>query len=140
METVLIVTLVLGTLAFVGWPLVRPAVSPRSQGKKELEALESEKEVVYAALKDLELDHRMGKIDAKDYGELKDRYRLKALTLLEQIDRTTQKRGLVDEQVMDAIDNHRGEARFCAQCGTPRGAGDHFCRICGAELAAIVTS
>jgi len=140
METVLIVTLVLGTLAFIGWPLLHPAASPRSQGKKELEALESEKEVVYAALKDLELDYRMGKIDAKDYGELKDRYRLKALTLLEEIDRTTQKRGLVDEQVTDATNNHCGEARFCARCGTPRGDGDHFCRICGAALAAVVTS
>ena len=135
METVLIVTLVLGTLVFIGRPLLRPAASPRFQGKREMEALESEKEMVYTALKDLDLDYHMGKNDAKDYGEIKDRYRLKALTLLEQIDRTMQKGSLRNEHAMDEANNQSDEVRFCARCGTSRSAGDHFCRICGAMLA-----
>jgi hypothetical protein len=51
------------------------------------EALPAQKEEIYGALKDIELDYRMGKLSREDYEELNRAYRQKALRLLRVIDR-----------------------------------------------------
>jgi hypothetical protein len=49
-------------------------------------AQEEQKRAVLRALKDLEYERSVGKVDEADYAELRDRYRADARRLLEQVD------------------------------------------------------
>lgn len=57
------------------------AVNPR-----EVDILQGQKEETYAALKDIEMDYRMGKLSQEDYEDLYAAYRQKAVGLLRAID------------------------------------------------------
>ncbi len=89
-------TALLGTIALavvavvaVGYPLVR-GVQRRATliaaGEGRRAALEARREALYAALKDLEFDHEMGKLSAGDYAALRERYTVQAVAVLQQLD------------------------------------------------------
>lgn len=46
----------------------------------------SEKESLYATIKELDFDHEMGKLSDEDYEQLKNEYTSKALTVLKALD------------------------------------------------------
>ena len=99
-----------------------------------VENLLSAREATYAAIKDLETDHAMGKLSDADYNNLRAKYEGKALMILQQLDAV---------QVASRVRlEHRAAAPSgaCAQCGTPIGAGAKFCRVCGTSLASVCLS
>ncbi len=53
----------------------------------ELQELLHEKQTLYAAIKELEFDHQAGKLSLEDYQQTRRSYELKAVALLERIDR-----------------------------------------------------
>lgn len=59
------------------------AVAASGRRKKELER---EYYILKRAIKELELDHAMGKVSAEDYGEIRVRYRERAVRVLRQLD------------------------------------------------------
>lgn len=59
------------------------AVAASGRRRKELER---EYYILKRALKELELDHSMGKVSADDYSEIRTRYRERAVRLLRQLD------------------------------------------------------
>lgn len=82
----------LGALVLVGvvFLIFLPFFRRAEEGRRSpgaLETLTSRKEEIYGALKDIELDYRMGKLSREDYEELSAAYREKALGLLKTIDR-----------------------------------------------------
>lgn len=84
---------------FLAWPLLRPAASPAfAEGDREADLL-AEKEQLYAALRDIELDYRMGKLSEGDYIELREKYRLEALTLLDQLEKGDEIEKLLEQEV-----------------------------------------
>jgi hypothetical protein len=48
----------------------------------------SEKESLYATIKELDFDHEMGKLSDEDYEQLKNEYTSKALAVLKTLDQT----------------------------------------------------
>ena len=94
-----------------------------------VENLLSAREATYAAIKDLETDHAMGKLSDADYGNLRAKYEGKALTILQQLD-TAQVASR--ERLVQRVASPSGT---CAQCGTPITTGAKFCRVCGTSLA-----
>lgn len=85
----LVLAVILGAIAlvFILLPLIHPAAPgqaerPESPG----DALLREKENVYLAIREVEFDHRTGKVSDEDYGALMARYRARAIDLLKQID------------------------------------------------------
>jgi hypothetical protein len=79
-------------LAIVGLiitlPFFRDSETETAQvvhGSKE-EHLLSEKESLYAAIKELDFDHEMGKLSDEDYKQLKNEYTEKAVTVLKALD------------------------------------------------------
>lgn len=48
----------------------------------------SEKESLYATIKELDFDHEMGKLSDEDYEQLKNEYTSKALVVLKTLDQT----------------------------------------------------
>jgi ribosomal protein L40E len=59
------------------------ALAASGRRKKELER---EYYILKRAIKELELDHAMGKISTEDYGEIRTRYRERAVRVLRQLD------------------------------------------------------
>jgi len=83
--------LVVGTVAVaVAAPLLRArrAPAPRDTTRDpERYRLERERDLAYAAIKEAEFDHAMGKLSPEDYAALRARYEaeaLRALTVLER--------------------------------------------------------
>ena len=56
-----------------------------ASGRRKKE-LEREYFILKRAIKELELDHAMGKVSAEDYGEIRGRYRERAVRVLRQLD------------------------------------------------------
>src|SRR5262249_1599828 len=74
--------------------------------------LVADKARVLHSIKELEFDHKMGKINAKDFETLAAPLRLKAATLIADLDRLdVAEREMVREEIADA-------APACPKCGT----------------------
>ena len=72
----------------VGEPLVR-RVSYRPhdrEGDNETEHLLLQKEMLYGAIRDLDFDFQTGKVDQKDYAELRQQLEREAVQILRQLD------------------------------------------------------
>ncbi|MBI2866004.1 MAG: zinc-ribbon domain-containing protein [Chloroflexi bacterium] len=80
--------LLLGTVAAIGYPLLRPRPRAPAQpdGGPAASELVTAKEAAYAALKELEFDYRAGSLSQEDYRELEVRYKRKAASLLQAED------------------------------------------------------
>lgn len=69
------------------------AVAASGRRRKELER---EYYILKRAIKELELDHAMGKVSAEDYGEIRTRYRERAVRVLRQLDQGESYRAQID--------------------------------------------
>ncbi|HWR21039.1 MAG TPA: hypothetical protein VN444_04165 [Verrucomicrobiae bacterium] len=87
MEILIITLLVFLALLPVIIPFFRSSEgSPLGSEQTELEDLLAEKQMVYAAIKELEFDHQAGKLSLEDYEQARHSYELRAIALLKQID------------------------------------------------------
>jgi hypothetical protein len=154
----------LGTIALL-WASVRTlsgdaplqtgfqTVAARRHG---VDALGEEKRRVLRALKDLEAEHALGKIDDADYEALVARYRADAKAVMREMDREIGplreeaeriareylgKRGLVDkaaaapaEKTEQAEGKPAPDRAACAKCGTSNESDAAFCKKCGATI------
>ena len=77
------------------------------------------------SIKELEFDHKMGKINAKDFQELAAPLRMRAATLIEDLDRL--------EAAAEATVQHNDE-RACPSCETLNDADAKFCKNCGHKI------
>src|SRR3954449_553689 len=82
---ILLCVLALACAAFVVWPLIRFAPDALSREPELFEALE-ERDRALAALRELEFDHRSGKVVDDDYRSLVRALRLRAADALRQVD------------------------------------------------------
>lgn len=71
----------------------------------ELDSLQSKKESLYEAIKDLEFEYIAGKIDKKSYQNLKERLEMEAARVLKKIDRTSSQepKEEIEEKVEEEI-------------------------------------
>jgi hypothetical protein len=151
----------LGTIALL-WASVR-TLSGDAPLPVDLEALAArrhgvddlgeQKNRVLRALKDLESEHALGKIDDADYGSFVARYRDEAKTVMRQMDLEVaplreqaeriareylEKRSLVDSPAPESgpvIDARP----TCGACGTSNEPDAAFCKKCGSTLGAVET-
>src|ERR671930_262501 len=91
MVIALTLLLLLVVLAFVGYPLLRPAVpagaEPAAPAEEQREQLLGERENALATLKDLELEHSIGNLSDGDYDALRAAQRHKAVAIFGELDR-----------------------------------------------------
>jgi hypothetical protein len=96
------------TLAFTGaalWrvidPLARAAsnVTPVGRGPRRPRELEREKQLVLKAIKEIELDYQMRKIAERDYREMIERYRTRAMRLITEIEAGDDYRSLIEREL-----------------------------------------
>ena len=83
-------------------PFFRPAENaPPASENGELQELLVEKQTLYAAIKELEFDHQAGKLAFEDYQQTRRSYELRAVALLEQIDRLSEGRAKKDARARE---------------------------------------
>ena len=97
---------------------------PAPEPIAERDKLERQKREAYAAIKEAELDHQMGKLSEADFATLTDKYRGQALAAITALE----PKGSFSES-----DGARLPSRiaFCATCGQKLPNKANFCPACG---------
>lgn len=155
------ILLAAGVLLFVLEPVWRATFPPTEEETGEymdvLADLYARRDALYASIKELEFDHRVGKIGAEDYERFSARLKQEAADVLRQIEEVKAAQRSVRErleaQVRAMMGPTRapkpapagtatagpaatvaGEPRYCTQCGHPLVSGARFCSQCGAPV------
>lgn len=102
--------------------LVGPRQKAEVVATDRRDLLQWDKQRVLHAIKELEFDHKMGKINAKDFQELSAPLRLRAVTLMEDLDRMA----AAATPAPKAVEG-------CPACGTMNDPDAKFCKSCGAR-------
>jgi len=131
-----------------------PATKPPSRR----ESLEQERRAVISAIRELDFDHRTGKIAEEDYRRLREIQVARGAQILRELDALND--GDTRDNVHDAdsaiearvarlrtvvqTGRHQGGAlagkTICPDCGYRAAAGDKFCPQCGQRLGAQQSS
>ena len=82
----LITVVAVAAMGYVIWPLFRRTPSMVLQEGEELADLLTRKEVALEAIRELEFDHSVGKIEAADFERFNRILRNRAMRLIEQVD------------------------------------------------------
>ena len=169
-----LVMLALGgmTLAFTAgalWRMIDPlprieppgAGSAATQGRSYIREIEREKQLVLKAIKEIELDYQMRKISDRDYREMIERYRTRAMRLIAELEAGGDFRGLIEKElklrlelpaafalsagafavitlaiVSAVIVLSADSARLtCPVCKTTNDHDAKFCKSCAAKLS-----
>jgi hypothetical protein len=146
------------TLALAGAALMRvidpltgpdaPAGAGAARGSRRKRELEREKQLVLKAIKEIELDYQMRKIAERDYREMVERYRTRAMRLMTEIEAGDDFRALIEKELAMRLKLEPGKAAAtaapstaaatsaptCAACSTVNDDDAQFCKKCGAKL------
>ena len=154
------------TLALTAAALVRmidplagnsPAAVVATRGGRRPRELEREKQLVLKAIKEIELDYQMRKIAERDYREMVERYRTRAMRLMGEIEAGDDFRVLIERELTMRLKLEAGKpteapapaaaqseaaapataavtTSTCATCATVNDDDARFCKTCGAKL------
>ena len=143
-DVAIICLMAIGLVVCVGEPLVR-RVSYKSHGREdnnEAESLLLQKEMLYGAIRDLDFDFQTGKVDQKDYAELRQQLEREAVQILRQLDAADPLVAFdneLEQQVLalrqrSTSTSCSSEREACSSCGTPLEEDENFCPFCGHAL------
>jgi cytochrome c-type biogenesis protein CcmI len=131
-----VILLITAVALFVAAPLTERTsggTSPVNRG--EAERREHEHALAVQALRELEFDHAMGKLDAEDYRGLKHKLEIRALAAMGRGEKMPGPSSLhpaaemVDESHPIAAERVL-TVHFCYQCGTKLDQAHNFCPNC----------
>lgn len=119
-----------------------------AQPEDILEKLKSKKDGVYATIKELEFDLRMGKLSEEDFQILKRQYIQEAAGYMEEMDKLESLRATVTEpaepdrgeEIEPQFTSRRTQEStpkrhiYCTSCGQKAAAESRFCAACGSDL------
>jgi len=126
-------------------PLAREAsAAPAPRTGRRLRELEREKQLVLKAIKEIELDYQMRKIADRDYREMVERYRTRAMRLISEIEAGDDYRALIERELAMRLKLAGAPApvaaaaatapRTCSACGVRNDDDAQFCKKCGQRL------
>jgi hypothetical protein len=126
---------------------VAVGASTPTPGRRRTRELEREKQLVLKAIKEIELDYQMRKIAERDYREMVERYRTRALRLMTEIDAGDDYRTLIEKELAIRLKLQAGKPapaptaapapRACPACSTVNDDDAQFCKKCGVKLSAV---
>lgn len=143
--SIAIALMIVAAVAIVAWPYFNPTADAKggpNGSDPALENLVTQRDATYAAIKDLEFDHTMGKLSDADYRGLRAKYETKAVGILQELDglKKAQPPRVRSAESAESIEQEVQRLRRgskCPQCGAPHAANDVFCARCGTALRGI---
>ena len=147
MDTVVIAACIALFLASVVYSMM-PLLNPKScanlashQNKQRWLALQERKEQLYASIRELELDHSMGKLADQEFQLHRHTLEDEAIVVLGKLDES----GIHEESnnlharierdisklPLQRSEHEAGAGGFCASCGAEIAADHRFCPHCG---------
>jgi hypothetical protein len=141
-----------GALLRVIGPLTRQETADPAaaggQGRRFVRELEREKQLVLKAIKEIELDFQMRKISERDYREMVERYRNRAMRLISELESGDDYRGLIEKELKLRLElpvadvpapaapagASAGSRPTCRICQKVNDADAKFCKSCGEKL------
>ena len=139
------VALVTGAVVlFILHPVVKGIHASLEREDDELTETEARKRVALLALRDVEYDFLAGKLDEKDYREMKSQFTAEALAALEadeaaKADSDGTAGADLEAEIARIREGFRG-ATPCPVCAYSNAGGSRFCSACGHALAEAVAS
>jgi len=121
---VICAALAIGTLLYVFWVKPQP-IAAHSPAEREAAFLRERKEVIYENLRDLQLEHRMGKLSDTDYQQLKAHYQEQLAGVLHALEQLPVTHPAITPPASGT----------CPRCGFENPASHRFCGRCGSPLA-----
>lgn len=125
---------------FVLQPLLAGRRAPMGATDEEMTEAEAKRRVTLLALRDVEYDHATGKLDERDYRELKRELSAEAIEALgrerdERNRREADKSGVIDlEAEIRRVRQGLRAGNTCRSCGHVNPGGSRFCSACGGRL------
>ena len=96
---------------------------------------------LYSAIRELEFDHRMGKVEDEDYRRMREDYTQRAATVLKELDRSDGRSRIASEIEREvAVVRNKSQPKaqaggvFCTSCGAGIKDKDRFCAQCGSKI------
>ena len=136
MDELILFVIAAFTFGYIGIPLFRKqkATTMFDGSDIDLTDLESKKENILEIIKDIEFDYKMGKLSAKDYQEMNQKYRTEATLLIQSIEemKDSQKPDRLEEEILRFRKSLTQKS--CPQCGNPVLPADRYCAHCGAGI------
>jgi hypothetical protein len=134
-------------------PLTRAdaGAPPSAREPRRVRELEREKQMVLKAIKEIELDYQMRKIAERDYREMVERYRTRAMRLIGEIEAGDDFSALIERELQIRLRAAPSEAdaplkpsaassgdgrQACTSCATVNDQDAEFCKKCGQKLTA----
>ncbi len=95
-----------------------------------------DREALYDAIRELDFDYRMGKVEEDDYRATRSRYESRAVELMRAIEETTGPPVGIEDRIEQEIAALRErDTGACAGCGDSTPEGARFCPRCGKALS-----
>ncbi len=143
--TIGIAMMIVAAVAVVAWPYFNPVAESNglpNGTSSAIENLVTQRDATYAAIKDLEFDHTIGKLSDADYKGLRAKYETKAVAILQELDglKKAQPRRARSADTAESIEEQVQRLRHsshCPKCGASLDANDVFCAKCGTALRGI---
>jgi hypothetical protein len=137
----IVIGLILAVIAFLARPLVENRALVVNAGDHRLSALQAERDSILTMIREIEMDHAMGKIGTDDFQEQRAALVARGAAVLRELDALggASAADSVDTAIEAAVAARRGRtalktAGFCAHCGRPLRRGDRFCASCGTPV------
>ena len=133
------VLLVAAVVLFILQPMLSGQRASLHRELDEQTEAEARRRVTLLALRDVEYDYATGKLDEKDYRELKRELAAEALAALDRAEAEAAAGPAGAPQELEAENARlRGGLRAgttCSVCGSANESGSRFCSFCGAPLS-----
>ncbi len=133
-----------GLVFFIGEPLLGQRRARQGHVQlptQEIERLNLQKEGLYTAIQDLDFDYQTGKVDHRDYTELRQQLEGEAVETLRELD-SLDPLAALDETLEQQIASLRTtpsdtalSTGVCVQCSTAYPDDASFCAVCGQARA-----
>ena len=142
-SVLIMIGLTLLVVAFLARPVFERRASMVTRQEHQLSALQAERDKILTMIREIEMDHAMGKIRPEDFQMQRAALVARGSSVLREMDAQAvapaaePAEGELDAAIEAAIAARRskppaGTAGFCTRCGQGLQAGDRFCARCGA--------
>jgi len=133
--------LCVAVVAFLARPLMQTRAPAMAPAEQQLSVLQAERDKIVTMLREIEMDHAMGKVGADDFQAQRAALVARGATVLREIDAlgVAADSADVDAAIEAAVAARRGagaagRGEFCTRCGQALRRGDRFCARCGTAV------